>query len=638
MGGFAEQATSILEQMANKVAVEIKNIVISSNIQQEFFTFDEGNTLISSQDLLIHHIEAFMTLLVQEAANDICQLFCECSSLLRSQVSHGEAQVEELKNRLDVAEKSLSMILENACAVVVDTEAQEGGGVAEILQLETQSTAMPGEVEKSAILDVTPYEDMLLEPTQIIIVDEMPLGSDQQETKSAPDDHHVDVDFERLEYATDADQTSQTKSKEPDGHQLNTLQVRPRLEKKFMCSLCGCSFPLQRSLNAHMRQHTGQGQHTGKRAHTCNTCGKGFTLRQILLDHQRLHNDDRPYKCTQCDKSFYRVNGLKMHKRLHAIRCVRTGEHRCHVCEKKFSLQSNLRRHMRIHTGEKPYCCDTCGKSFNQADTLKIHQRIHTGERPFICETCGKTFIQKGTLKAHTDAASPACVACGAVAACADAMRIHIQTHADGVQCACMLCGHWLTTVAELRSHQQEHQTATRAHGCTMCGKRFMSASYLKIHLRLHTGVKKPFSCNVCLRTFSQLSSLKLHQEIHIGEKPYSCDKCGKSYSDVSLLTRHRCNINAEKGTVMDEKVYTCEICNKHFKHAPNLIRHRRIHTGEKPYVCKVCGRSFNQSNSLKAHQLTHTGLKRFICGSCNKGFSDKRNLKSHKCSYYLTA
>uniref|UniRef100_A0A8D3BUF7 C2H2-type domain-containing protein n=1 Tax=Scophthalmus maximus TaxID=52904 RepID=A0A8D3BUF7_SCOMX len=248
-----------------------------------------------------------------------------------------------------------------------------------------------------------------------------------------------------------------------------------------------------------------------ERPHTCDVCGKGFTLKQLLRNHQRLHADVRPFRCEQCGKSFYRAHGLKMHQMVH------TGEraYNCQYCNKSFTIQGNLQRHLRIHTGEKPFRCETCGKSFNQADTLKGHQRIHTGERPFSCETCGKCFIQKSALKMHQKTShsgenSLACVACGAAVACVDSLRKHLQTHAATIPCTCVLCGRRLSSITDVRSHQQHH-TVDRPHSCGLCGKSFKSSSYLKIHMKTHSG-ERPFSCDICGRMFTQHSSLKSHQ------------------------------------------------------------------------------------------------------------------------------
>lgn len=250
---------------------------------------------------------------------------------------------------------------------------------------------------------------------------------------------------------------------------------------------------------------------TGERPHTCDVCGKGFTLKQLLRNHQRLHAEVRPFRCEQCGKSFYRAHGLKMHQMVH------TGEraYNCQYCNKSFTIQGNLQRHLRIHTGEKPFRCETCGKSFNQADTLKGHQRIHTGERPFSCETCGKCFIQKSALKMHQKTShsgenSLACIACGTTLACVDSLRKHLQTHAATIPCTCVLCGRKLSSITDLRSHQQHH-TVDRPHSCGLCGKSFKSSSYLKIHLKTHSG-ERPFSCDICGRMFTQHSSLKSHQ------------------------------------------------------------------------------------------------------------------------------
>lgn len=136
---------------------------------------------------------------------------------------------------------------------------------------------------------------------------------------------------------------------------------------------------------------------TEGRINKCPQCGKGFTQKGDLKNHQRIHTGEQPYECPYCRKCFNQKGNLKTHQRIH------TGEkpYQCSQCGKCFIQAVLLKNHQRTHTGERPYKCPQCGKGFNLGGDLKKHQRVHTGERPYKCSLCGKDFSQMGNLKKH---------------------------------------------------------------------------------------------------------------------------------------------------------------------------------------------------------------------------------------------
>nr|6JNL_A Chain A, Lysine-specific demethylase REF6 [Arabidopsis thaliana]6JNM_A Chain A, Lysine-specific demethylase REF6 [Arabidopsis thaliana]6JNM_B Chain B, Lysine-specific demethylase REF6 [Arabidopsis thaliana]6JNN_A Chain A, Lysine-specific demethylase REF6 [Arabidopsis thaliana]6JNN_B Chain B, Lysine-specific demethylase REF6 [Arabidopsis thaliana]6JNN_G Chain G, Lysine-specific demethylase REF6 [Arabidopsis thaliana]6JNN_N Chain N, Lysine-specific demethylase REF6 [Arabidopsis thaliana] len=76
-------------------------------------------------------------------------------------------------------------------------------------------------------------------------------------------------------------------------------------------------------------------------------CGKNFFSHKYLVQHQRVHSDDRPLKCPW--------KGCKM----------------------TFKWAWSRTEHIRVHTGARPYVCaePDCGQTFRFVSDFSRHKR-----------------------------------------------------------------------------------------------------------------------------------------------------------------------------------------------------------------------------------------------------------------------
>ena len=58
--------------------------------------------------------------------------------------------------------------------------------------------------------------------------------------------------------------------------------------------------------------------------------------------------------------------------------------------------------HESVHEEKRPYKCNICDANFARKAHLNVHlASIHEGKKPFQCNLCETSFVQKGTLKKH---------------------------------------------------------------------------------------------------------------------------------------------------------------------------------------------------------------------------------------------
>ena len=74
-------------------------------------------------------------------------------------------------------------------------------------------------------------------------------------------------------------------------------------------------------------------------------------------------------------------------------------------CGKSFTRRARLNEHEHLHNGTQPHRCSHagCKKAFAARYTLLIHERIHSKLRLFVCTypDCSKAFTTNGNMQDH---------------------------------------------------------------------------------------------------------------------------------------------------------------------------------------------------------------------------------------------
>lgn len=404
---------------------------------------------------------------------------------------------------------------------------------------------------------------------------------------------------------------------------MKTIKEEPIFKIKenkcnFTCH-CAKSFRSQKSLEEHMRVHTGE------KPHKCDECGKSFTQRVHLNQHKRTHTGEKPYECSECRKCFSKSGHLSRHMQIH----LGLRPFKCDVCDKAFIEMAILKRHYMIHTGEKPFTCDHCDKAYNQLTSLKLHMKtahptvaLQTEEKktPEPAKSREEFFNTIEELKVKISAENNLKRLQQRKLLTRDDLESFISSELSLMNADSRIEQEPEPVVEEVLV--QEVVVKERKKRVPKLARTCKNDSS-KIDKRFKPGIKElNHKCNECGTAYRFLSQLKRHQIKHTGERPFLCAVCSKAYSKSSHLKRHE---KIHSG----EKEFECPDCDKSFIELAMLKRHEMVHSGMKPYSCEFCNKSFNQLQALQIHYKRHLA-KKYPCSMCAKSFRREKSLREH--------
>ncbi|KAJ0184400.1 hypothetical protein K1T71_000823 [Dendrolimus kikuchii] len=155
--------------------------------------------------------------------------------------------------------------------------------------------------------------------------------------------------------------------------QIKHHHLKHSTEKKYYCVECDTRFKTAQALKTHLKKSIKHIDIESLR-YPCLRCEKRFNTEAALSHHTLVqHEGVRGHRCEECGAALATANSLNKH--IHSVHKGKRAEakHVCDTCGKAFRGKSVLVNHVRTHTGEKPFECTYCGRKFGQRTAMRTH-------------------------------------------------------------------------------------------------------------------------------------------------------------------------------------------------------------------------------------------------------------------------
>ncbi|XP_074226922.1 zinc finger imprinted 2 [Camelus bactrianus] len=124
------------------------------------------------------------------------------------------------------------------------------------------------------------------------------------------------------------------------------------------------------------------GTHSQEDYYECLQCGRAFVQDVHFFQHLKAHEAEKALPPVLPRNKTYLIRYQQKHGYI--------GERACQCCDcgKAFGRSSHLIQHYRIHAQQRPYQCQLCGKCFSRPSHLTQHYQLHSQQRTTECNYC----------------------------------------------------------------------------------------------------------------------------------------------------------------------------------------------------------------------------------------------------------